>query len=133
MAEDWTFETLKEHFDALRLADKEAVGTALAAAEKAVTAALTASEKAILKAENASDKRAEASNEIRGAMIDQQKHFVTIAQYDALRERTDKVEAALLTSGGRAAGFGQIGTIAVTAIVAASATVAIFATINGAG
>ncbi len=66
----WTLATLKEHFDALRAADREAVATALAAAEKAVAAAMAASEKAILKAENAADKRAEASNEIRGAMVD---------------------------------------------------------------
>src|ERR1700688_482385 len=54
---------------------KEAVTAALAAAEKAISAAMTASEKAILKAEAAAEKRSEASNEIRAAMIDQQKLF----------------------------------------------------------
>lgn len=116
MADTWTLSTLKTHFDALRLADKEAVATALAAAEKAVTAALTASEKAILKAETSADKRAEASNEIRQAMIDQQKNFASIDTIEAAKQRIDKLETALLTSGAKSAGFGQLGTMLVVAI-----------------
>lgn len=75
----WTIAALKEYFDKLRGADKEAVKTALDAAEKAVTAALTSSEKAILKAEGAADDRFKAANEIRGAMRDAQETFANKA------------------------------------------------------
>ena len=43
------------------------------ASREAVNLALSAAEKAVNKAETASDKRQDASNEIRAAMIDQQK------------------------------------------------------------
>jgi len=101
----WTLETLKEHFDALRTADKDAVTTALSAAEKAVAAAMAASEKAILKAENAADKRAEASNEIRAAMVDQQKNFSNKEQTDM---RLKMLEDAMALGKGRVLGVSQI-------------------------
>jgi|ERR1043166_760298 hypothetical protein len=78
---------------------KEAVITALAAQEKAVAAAMSASEKAILKAEAAQEKRAEASNEIRAAMIDQQKNFADKSQtefrFGALDQRVDEYAKGL--------------------------------------
>lgn len=93
----WTLDTLKVYADA-RLEDtrryfadllsvqeqtnrdrftsaEKAVTTAFSAADKAVQAAMAASEKAVLKAEMAAEKRAEASNEIRAAMVDQQSNF----------------------------------------------------------
>lgn len=98
----WTLDTLEEHLSGkidenrkyfsdlsnereLRTTEKfvtskEAVTSALAAAEKAITAAMNASEKAIIKAEVASEKRSEASNEIRAAMMDQQKNFADKSQ-----------------------------------------------------
>lgn len=107
---------LREHFEA-KIADLEArtterfaasekaVATAFAAAKEAVTAAMAAAEKAVAKAEAASDKRAEASNEIRAAMIDQQKNF-------ADKEKTDFRLAALermtSTSVGQSKGIGMI-------------------------
>lgn len=105
MSKRWNFSTLKEHFDALRQADKEAVSTALAAAEKAVTAALTASEKAILKAEAAANDRFAAGNEIKGAMENAQKQFATMDAVAALRDRIDKLESAALTAGGKYTGM----------------------------
>ena len=84
----WTIPALKEHFDELRDADREAVKTALDAAEKAVNAALISSEKAILKAESAASDRFKAGNEIRQAMVDAQAHF-------APREDTDRRIKAL--------------------------------------
>jgi chromosome segregation ATPase len=98
---------------------KEAVTAALAAAEKAISAAMIASEKAILKAESAAEKRAEASNEIRAAMIDQQKLFADKAQTDyrfssfeqrieesksSLNKRLDGVDNALAVYSGKSTG-----------------------------
>lgn len=109
-------------WDDLRLADKEAISTALTAAEKAVNAALAASEKAILKAEAAAKERFDASNEIRGAMMDAQKGFASLAQFEALKERVDKAEAALLKGGSKAEGIG-IASTRLLALLGAAGTV----------
>ncbi len=106
----WTLDTLEEYISAkiestrvyfsdLRLLDKESVTTAMIAAEKAIAAAMTASEKAILKAEMAAEKRSEASNEIRAAMIDQQKNFAdkpqTEFRFGALDQRLEETNKSL--------------------------------------
>lgn len=108
----WTLATLKKHFDDLRNADKEAITTALSAAEKAVAAAMAASEKAILKAETAADKRAEASNEIRAAMVDQQKFFSnkdqTDLQFSNIVHRVESLEQEIAAGKNRAAGIVQL-------------------------
>lgn len=127
----WTLDTLEEflsnkvealrgYFSDLRLLDKESVTTAMIAAEKAIAAAMTASEKAILKAETAAEKRSEASNEIRAAMIDQQKNFADKVQTEfrfnsteqrleeyknMLSKRLDGIDLALSTSGGKSQGL----------------------------
>ena len=118
----WTIETLKEHFDALRTADREAVTTALAAAEKAVAAAMAASEKAILKAETAADKRAEASNEIRGAMVDAQKSFADKAETE---RRLKNLEDKDIAAANKAIGAGQLWAMAAAVVVAVAAIIAI--------
>jgi len=123
---EWNLASLKEHFDALRQADKEAVATALAAAEKAVTAALTAAKEAVLKAENAAEKRFEAGNEIRGAMMDAQKNFPNLAQFDALKEQVTRLELSVSGSAKKFEGFGQLGLIAGLVIGAAGTLFAIF-------
>ena len=117
----WTLETLAEHLnnrlDAVEryfcdrfVASKEATSLAFAAAKEATQLAMTASEKAINKAEAAADKRAEASNEIRAAMEDQQKNFADRSQTDfrlsAIEKRMEKTEGSILTTGGRAQGVG---------------------------
>jgi hypothetical protein len=118
----WTLETLKEHFDALRAADREAVSTALAAAEKAVAAAMAASEKAILKAENAADKRAEASNEIRGAMVDAQKSFADKAETE---RRLKMLEDAHIADASKTIGASQLYAAAAAIVVAVGALITI--------
>ena len=107
----WTLDTLEEYLSAkmegiriyfadLRILDKESVTTAMIAAEKAIAAAMTASEKAILKAEMAAEKRSEASNEIRAAMIDQQRNFAdkpqTEFRFGALDLRLEEVKNNLI-------------------------------------
>lgn len=114
--DEWTIPALKEHFDKLREADKEAVALALTAAEKAVNAALSASEKAILKAEGASDDRFKAGNEIRGAMRDAQENFAnkgqTQLQMDGLTRRIEVMEKnEVRTSGTKAGVAGLFGYI----------------------
>jgi hypothetical protein len=118
----WTLQTLKEHFDALRSSDREAVATALAAAEKAVAAAMAASEKAILKAENAADNRAEASNEIRGAMVDAQKNFADKAETE---RRLKMLEDAHIADASKHVGASQLYAAAAAIVVAVAAIVSI--------
>lgn len=108
MADDWTIPALKEHFDSLRQADKEAVALALTAQEKAVNAALAAADKATSKAEAAATMRFEAGNEIRGAMSDAQKSFASTDLAAAQGARLDKIEAELTERRGKAAGAGQL-------------------------
>lgn len=127
----WTLETLKEHFDSLRAADREAVSTALAAAEKAVAAAMAASEKAILKAEGAADKRAEASNEIRGAMVDAQKNFADKAETE---RRLKTLEEKDIASSSKSIGIGQVvGIIVGVIVVSGVISGIIFSVLNGVG
>lgn len=123
----WTLETLKAHFDALRLADREAVSTALAAAEKAVAAAMAASEKAILKAENAADKRAEASNEIRGAMVDAQKSFADKAETE---RRLKMLEDKDIAATSKTIGAGQLWAMIAAVVAAVGAIIAIIFKLN---
>jgi hypothetical protein len=106
---DWTILALKEHFDELRDADREAVKTALDAAEKAVNAALISSEKAILKAEDAASDRFKAGNEIRQAMVDAQAHF-------APREDSDRRLKALERQAWMLSGVLAFVTVAMAAI-----------------
>lgn len=122
----WTLDTLKAYFEALRDADKKAVDAALAAAEKAVAAAMAASEKAISKAETAATARADASNEIRAAMIDQQAHFARKEQVDmqfaGLTLRVDVVEKSQASAKDKTIGAGQLWAT-IVAVVAAVATI----------
>jgi hypothetical protein len=95
----WTLDTLKTHIE-----------SKIEAVEKNAALALSASEKAITKAEAAAEKRADASNEIRQAMIDQQGNF-------ALRSETEFRLAALervaALSSGKSAGVGMMVAIGV--------------------
>lgn len=139
----WTLDKLAEHFES-RLAwlekyttdlseqreittkerfasSREAVAAALVAAKEAVTAAMAASDKAIAKTEAAADKRAEQSNEIRAAMIDQQTQLAnkgeTNLRFAALEKRLEEymasagkhlevLDALAERSTGRSAGIG---------------------------
>ena len=131
MSTPWTLETLKEHFDALRAADKDALDKALNAAEKAVAAAMAASEKAILKAETAADKRAEASNEIRGAMVDAQKNFADKAETE---RRLKHLEDKDIADASKTIGVGQLWAMIGAVVVAVAAIMAIiFKLAPGAG
>lgn len=160
----WTLDTLEEYLTSkLNLLEKyttnlsnereavnkerfnssdRAVTTAMTAQEKAISAAMAASEKAILKAEAAAEKRSEASNEIRAAMIDQQKNFADKAQTEfrfgaldqrleenlrALAKRLELIDSALGVSGGRAQGVGMT----MGAIVQVITSVAAIGTIIG--
>lgn len=121
---------------------EKAVTTAMTAQEKAISAAMAASEKAILKAEAAAEKRSEASNEIRAAMIDQQKNFADKAQTEfrfgaldqrleenikALAKRLELIDASIGISGGRTQGVGMT----MGAIVQVITSIAAIGTIIG--
>ena len=121
---------------------KEAVTAALAATKEAITVAMVASEKAIAKAETASEKRSEASNEIRAAMIDQQKNFADKAATEfrlstiesriqenmsGLAKRIEGLETSISTIVGRSIGIGSMGStmIQILTVVAAVSAVAV--------
>jgi hypothetical protein len=67
---DWTIPALKQHFEALRVADAAAIAAALAAAEKAVNVA-----------EVNAERWRNSANEWRAAMDDRERRF---AQRDAV-------------------------------------------------
>lgn len=157
----WTLDTLEEYLtsklhamESLALerelvnkerfaASEKAVTTAMVAQEKAIGAAMSASEKAILKAEMAAEKRSESSNELRSAMIDQQKNFSDKSQTEfrlnavetrmnenqiMLGKRIENLEGSLAGMGGRSLGVDRMagvgaqilmGLIAIGAIVIA--------------
>lgn len=118
----WTLDTIKIHYDS-RLADmqkyysdllsiqeqtnrdrftsaEKAVYAALAASDKAISAAMLASKEAIMKAEAAADKRYDSLNELRSAMLDQQKNFApatgTEFQFKSLGDRVTELKEALV-------------------------------------
>jgi hypothetical protein len=107
----WTLETLKEHFEALRADDKEAIAAALAAAEKAV-----------LKAEARTLADKEASNEIRGAMVDAQRNF---ADKDATDRRLKALEDFQLAAASKTIGAGQLWAMAAAVVVVIAAIMGI--------
>ena len=158
----WTLDTLAEHLTARINADqkyiidlsnerevrtserfatsKEAVTSALAAAEKAIQAAMQASEKAIIKAELAAEKRSEASNEIRAAMMDQQKTFAEKSQTEfrlstiegrvnensaMLNKRIENIDSIVAAMGGRTQGVGASTGVMSQVIMAVIAVAAI--------
>jgi len=135
MAEGWTLETLKEHLTA-KIDGLEKYTTDLsAAAKEAISAAMTASEKAILKAEVSADKRAEASNEIRAAMIDQQKFFANREQTEfrlgAIDIKLGELERTIAASGGKAQGFSSLAGIISQVIAAVVGGVAVYVALRG--
>jgi len=145
--EKYFIDILKEKDAAINdrfASSKEAVNAALAAAEKAINAAMTASEKAILKAEASAEKRAEASNEIRAAMIDQQKNFADKVQTDfridaanqkidelnnSLSKRLELIETSQAVLVGKSQGVGMTFGIFAQLITAAGTIAAIVSTI----
>jgi len=111
----WTLDTLAKHLTD-KIADveartkerfdlsKQAIDSALAAAEKAITAAMAAAEKAVTKAEIAAEKRFDSVNEFRAAMKDQTASFADKVQTDF---RLASVEKKIENSSGRSEGIGQ--------------------------
>lgn len=117
----WTLDTIKIHYDS-RLSDmqkyysdllsiqeqtnrdrftsaEKAVYAALAANEKQVSAAMSASKEAIGKAEHAAEARFNSLNELRSAMMDQQKNFAdrdgTDRQFTGLADRMTEMKEGL--------------------------------------
>ncbi len=115
---------LREYLEALRLADLDAINRRFIDAEKAVQSALAAADKAVNKAEIASEKRADASNEIRGAMVDAQATFWTKVEGSGLERRVALIEEAISRAAGKSSGVGMT-TGAIYAFIAAAASTVI--------
>jgi cephalosporin-C deacetylase-like acetyl esterase len=103
MMSEWTVDTLKEYLDKLRETDQASIKTAL----------------------DSANKRADQSNEIRGAMVDQQKTLATVVAHNALADRVGKLENLQAADSGKSAGIGLVWGGAI-AIIVAGTTVAAF-------
>jgi nitrogen regulatory protein PII-like uncharacterized protein len=87
----WAIVEERSKAQSQRFEDQEkAVSAALAAADKAVVAALGAAEKAVTKAEAATEERLRGMNEFRAQMADQQKTYVTVAEFSARLKSLDE-------------------------------------------
>ena len=95
------FESMKELSNEREIRNQERVE----ATKISVDEAKQSSEKAVAKAELASEKRQDAANEIRAAMIDQQRHFADKEQTDF---RLKALEERLAVAGGRSQGIGIV-------------------------
>jgi hypothetical protein len=117
---------LREYFEALRAADREEVDRRFRDQERSVQAALAAADKAVTKAEIAAEKRADASNEIRQAMVDQQSAFVTKVELTGIERRVSVLEDVASRAAGRSTGTAQGGDLffKVVAAIAAFAGIA---------
>ncbi len=119
---EWTLETLKEHFDALRKDDQGAVAAALSAAERAAA-----------KADSAMEKRFDAVNEFRATLSDQAAHLLPRAEFNAqfsgLLDRVGIISEQLNTlaakTEGKREGIGGTGSTILSFIVGTAAVVAI--------
>ncbi len=124
--------SLREHFEELRKTDREEMNRRFIDAEKSVKSALDAADKAVNKAETASKERADASNEIRKAMIDQQSTFVTKPEHNALERRIAALEEAnnrlvgadKQRTRGQDTGFQWVGTIIAAMSIIAGVVIA---------
>jgi hypothetical protein len=108
---EWTPDLLKAHFDALRVADTQAVQAALAAAEKAVIVAEV----------NAKQWR-DSANEWRMAMDDRERRFAQKDQVDIatnnLQAQIDDLKKSRDTTGGGNAAAQRYVTAALSALAA---------------
>lgn len=94
-----------------------------------------ASDKAIIKAEMAADKRSDASNEIRAAMVDQQKNFADKVQtefrFSTLEQRMGEISTILSTTSGKSTGIGASVALLLQVISAIVSVVAVIIVLRG--
>ncbi len=95
------------------------------AAKEAVNLALTAADRAVIKAEAASEKRQDASNEIRAAMIDQQKNFAnkseTELRFAMVEKKVEELSSFRFSSSGHSKGISDLWGWIVAALAAGAA------------
>jgi hypothetical protein len=82
MTSEWTIDTIKEHFEALRAADQRAVDIAMTANEKAVQVALQVQKEQREEDKRANDHRFETGNNQRGQAADERHGYMTIAAFE---------------------------------------------------
>jgi hypothetical protein len=114
----WTFETLKEHLQALMAERDQRNQQRFDGQEKAVAAALQAAEKAVQKAETAAEKRFDSVNEFRGQLTDQAATFMPRLEAEQRigqqAERLAGLESRMERQGGRQEGVGRFGGVLVS-------------------
>lgn len=85
--------TLREHVEALMVAERLRVDERFAAQDKGVSAALAAADRAVTKAEVAVEKRFDGVNEFRQALNDQTKTFIPRVEAEKQTANlTEKIE-----------------------------------------
>jgi hypothetical protein len=123
---EWTVATLKEHNEALRVADQRLADERQASNQRAIDAAITAVDRAMVTATAALDKRRDTLNELRGVVSDQQATFIPRAEFESSRRQT--LEDANVGVIGKRAGWQlQLGALGgVVGVVAVLITAANF-------
>lgn len=126
MASEWTIDTLKEHLEALRKDDQQAMAAALASADRAVA-----------KADLAMEKRFDGVNEFRAALSDQstaqakaQADFMPRKEFEnqhsalttAIADLSKRVERAE-GKGAGVSGLAQVGFQAIVGLAAVTAII----------
>jgi hypothetical protein len=115
---EWTTETLKQYFDERMTAQREALTTALAAADKAVT-----------KSESLVKRRFDSINEFRNTLADQHRNFVVKSEVDyrfgAIEEKVNSAVAILPDFRGKSQGMNALWIIlfSVTSLIISIAAV----------
>lgn len=130
----WTFETLKEHLQALMAERDHRNQQRFDGQEKAVAAALQAAKEAVEKAETAANKRFDSANEFRQQLNDQAATFMPRLEAEQRigqqAERLAGIESRMERQGGRQEGAGRFGgtmvSIASLLIAAVAVAVALF-------
>jgi len=116
----WSLDTLAKFLTFKVEAVDSRITHQIEALKETINLSMAASEKAIQKAELAMDKRMEGANEIRAAMLDQQKNF-------ADKEKTDfrlhALEKYIDTTGGKSQGIG-FSVAVIVGVITASASIA---------
>lgn len=113
MANGWTIETLKEHFEKI-LAEKD----------KAINIALAAAKEAVGVAEKNAEKWRDSANEWRGAMNDREKKFLSAETFEAYKESTEKAMIIQKERGDKGEGRSESYTKFIGWIVAAAIAIA---------
>jgi len=116
MPEQWTVETLREHFTSLMKLESDKNDVRFQAMKESTTTALAAAQRAVEKAEGAVEKRLEGMNEFRGSLADQARLLMPRAEADSriyalgeqLKDLASRIDRQEGRGSGLSAGWGYL-------------------------